>query len=136
MVDGCFDPLHLGHIEYFIFATSFNLPVFCNVENDHYIEKYKNRPSLLPEKQRVRIIDSIRFISYTHLQTTSTADVLAKLKPLKYIKGADWEQKKLPEEEIEVCKKYDIQIEYMTKNFDSSSRLLRRYLRKYGRFRK
>ena len=108
LVDGCFDPLHIGHIEYFKFAASFGLPVLCNVENDDYIEKYKHRPNLLPAYQRIVIVDSIRYISFTHLQTTSTCDVILKVKPVKYIKGADWDEKKLPKNEIEACKKYVI----------------------------
>jgi D-beta-D-heptose 7-phosphate kinase/D-beta-D-heptose 1-phosphate adenosyltransferase len=135
LVDGCFDPLHLGHIEYFKFAASFGLPVLCNVENDCYIKKYKRRPSLLPAYQRLLIVDSVKYISLTHLQTTSTADVLKRLRPVKYIKGADWKKKRLPQEEIDICKKYDIQIEYMNKNFDSSSKLLIGFIRKYSRFK-
>ncbi|NDI10852.1 MAG: hypothetical protein EBY74_07690, partial [Actinobacteria bacterium] len=31
MVDGSFDPLHDGHIEYFRQAAGLGLPVLCNV---------------------------------------------------------------------------------------------------------
>lgn len=136
LIDGCFDPLHIGHIEYFKFAASFGLPVLCNVENDDYINQYKNRPSLIPAYQRIVIIDSIKYISFTHLQTTSTYDVLLKLQPKKYIKGFDWKKKKLPKEEIEACHKYGIEIEYTDKNFDSSSNLLGAFIKKYGEFSK
>ncbi|OGG15937.1 hypothetical protein A3D78_01170 [Candidatus Gottesmanbacteria bacterium RIFCSPHIGHO2_02_FULL_39_14] len=135
LVDGCFDPFHAGHIDYFKFAAGFGLPVFCNVENDKYINKYKKRPSLIPESQRIIIVDSIKYISYTHLQTSSTHDVLLKLKPLKYIKGADWKKKKLPDEEVTVCNMYGIKIEYTKKNLDSSSEIIRNFINKMSSFK-
>lgn len=112
LVDGCFDPLHLGHIKYFQFAAKFDLPVLCNVENDRYIKQIKRRPPLLPEKQRINVIDAIKYITYTHLQTTTTIDVLKKLQPIKYVKGEDWKKKSLPDEEQDVCNKYKIEIIY------------------------
>lgn len=130
LADGCFDPLHEGHIEYFKFAAGFGLPVLCNVENDQYINKYKKRSSLIPESQRIKIVDSIKYISFTHLQTISTAEVLLLLKPVYYVKGADWKKKKLPEKELAICKKYRIRIKYTNKNLDSSSEIISNFLNK------
>ena len=131
MVDGCFDPLHDGHIAYFKAASAFALPILCNVENDCYLENVKHRPSLLADKKRIILIDSIKYISYTHLQTSTTDDVLLKLKPLIYFKGADWTKKKLPQEEIDICRKYNIKIAYMDKNINSSSQVVADFLKKY-----
>lgn len=65
MVDGAFDPLHAGHIAYFAAARALGLPVLCNVASDAYVNT-KHRP-LLPELQRVRVIDALRDIALTHL---------------------------------------------------------------------
>src|SRR3989338_10155426 len=127
MADGCFDPLHYGHIAYFKFAAGFGLPVLCNVETDRYIIDTKKRPPLLPETQRIQVIDAFKYITYTHLQTTTTSDVLRQLQPLKYIKGTDWKNKILPEDELETCKKYGIEIVYTKKNLDSSTALIKRF---------
>lgn len=135
MLDGCFDPLHLGHIRYFQFAAKSGLPVFCNVENDTYIKKNKKRPSLLPQMQRVEIIDSIKYISFTHLQTTTTADVLATLRPIKYIKGADWSSKNLPKKERETCKKFSIEIVHLHENLDSSTNIVDNFIRNLNRMK-
>lgn len=129
LVDGCFDPLHVGHIDYFHFAAQFKLPVVCNIETDKYIKTTKNRPVLLPQNQRIQIIDSIIYINYSHLQTTSTSDVLKKLLPVKYIKGHDWKKKSLPQEELEACRLYHIEIAYTKFNLDSSADLIKRFLR-------
>lgn len=129
LVDGCFDPLHYGHIAYFKFAASFGLPVLCNVETDRYLQEVKRRPPLLPEAQRIQVIDAIKYITYTHLQNITTADVLRRLQPLKYVKGIDWKNKILPEDELEMCKKYGIEIVYLNKNLDSSTALIKRFSR-------
>ncbi len=129
MADGCFDPFHFGHVAYFKFAAGFGLPVLCNVETDRYIKEVKKRPPLLPETQRIQVIDAIKYITYTHLQITTTTDVLKQLQPLKYIKGTDWKNKILPEDELETCKKYGIEIVYTDKNLDNSTALIKRFSR-------
>ena len=48
MVDGAFDPLHRGHIEYFrAAAEQLDVPLLCNVASDRYVRS-KHAP-LLPE---------------------------------------------------------------------------------------
>ncbi|MCX6553081.1 MAG: adenylyltransferase/cytidyltransferase family protein, partial [Acidobacteria bacterium] len=66
MVDGAFDPLHAGHVEYFKVAAALGLPLLCNVASDRYV-RTKGRPPLLPEGQRAIVVDAIRYISYTHV---------------------------------------------------------------------
>ena len=36
MVDGSFDPLHEGHIEYFRLASKLGFPVICNIAPDSW----------------------------------------------------------------------------------------------------
>ena len=47
MVDGAFDPLHHGHIEYFKAARGLGVPLLCNVASDRYVRT--KHPPLLPE---------------------------------------------------------------------------------------
>ena len=50
MVDGAFDPLHRGHIEYFrAAAEQLGVPLLCNVASDRYV--WTKHPPLLPEDQ-------------------------------------------------------------------------------------
>jgi cytidyltransferase-like protein len=123
MVDGCFDPLHIGHIKYFEVASGYGYPVFCNIQSDKYIRAIKSRPNILPEAQRVALIDSLKYISYVHLCNTSTDDILRRLKPIKYIKGMDWQRKSLPEIEKQLCSAQAIEIAYLDTNLDSSSNI-------------
>ena len=90
MVDGAFDPLHRGHIEYFRAAAErLNVPLLCNVASDRYV-RTKHAP-LLPEEQRAAIVDAIRYITYTHINQFDTETILRELQPRYYVKGKDWD---------------------------------------------
>jgi cytidyltransferase-like protein len=74
MVDGSFDPIHDGHIAYFQGAAEFGIPVLCNVASDSWtVTKHQ---VLLSQVQRAVVLDAIRFISFVHLSSTSTLEVL------------------------------------------------------------
>jgi cytidyltransferase-like protein len=124
MVDGAFDPLHAGHIEYFGAAAALGSPVLCNIASDRYV-RTKHAP-LLPEGQRAVIIDALRDITYTHVCERDTEAVLEQLRPRRYVKGKDWEGR-LPRRQIEICGRWGIEICFLDTVRDSSSRLLRAF---------
>ena len=88
MVDGSFDPLHDGHIEYFRAASAVGLPLLCNVASDEWTSS--KHPVLLSQQQRGVVLDAIKYLSFVHLSSTTTLEVLELLQPKIYIKGADW----------------------------------------------
>jgi cytidyltransferase-like protein len=124
MVDGAFDPLHRGHIEYFRGAAALELPVLCNVASDEYV-RTKHQP-LLPEDQRVEVVDAIRYISYTHLNAFDTEIILRALRPRYYVKGRDWYDR-LPPEQVAICHEHGIEVVYLDTVLDSSSRILEQF---------
>ena len=124
MVDGAFDPLHAGHIDYFKAAAALDVPLLCNVASDKYVTT--KHPPLLPEEQRAIVVDAIRYIDYTHINEFDTETVLEHLRPRYYIKGRDWEGR-LPPRQVEICARLGIGVVYLDTIRDSSSRLLQRY---------
>jgi len=126
MVDGAFDPLHRGHIEYFrAAAASLDVPLLCNVASDTYVRT--KHPPLLPEDQRAAIVDAIRYISYTHVNQFDTETILRELRPKYYVKGRDWEGR-LPPEQVRICAEHGIGVVYLDTVFDSSSRILEQFI--------
>ena len=122
MVDGGFDPLHRGHIEYFRAAAALGTPVLCNISSDAYVRT--KHPVFLPEDQRAAIVDAIRYIDYTHVNPHDTETVLRELRPRYYIKGTDWRDR-LPPEQVTICREHGIEIVYLDTVLDSSTRILR-----------
>ncbi len=129
LVDGCFDPLHVGHVRYFEEAAKLGMPLVCNVQGDRYIQETKKRKTLLPEDQRIALIHSLKPIEHVHLCKTSTHDVLKTLKPKKYIKGMDWKNRNLPQVEQEICKQFGIEIEYLDTNLDTSTNRVNEFMK-------
>ena len=129
MVDGAFDPLHRGHIEYFrAAAEQLDVPLLCNVASDRYV-RTKHTP-LLPEDQRAVIVDALRDITYTHVNQFDTETILRELQPKYYVKGKDWDGR-LPPDQVRICGDHGIQVVYLDTVFDSSSRILESYLKSY-----
>lgn len=126
MVDGAFDPLHRGHIEYFRAAVQqLDVPLLCNVASDRYVAT--KHPPLLPEDQRAAVVDAIRYISYTYINQFDTETILRELQPKYYVKGKDWEGR-LPPDQVRICAEHGIGVVYLDTVFDSSTRILRSYL--------
>lgn len=124
MVDGAFDPLHRGHIEYFRAASELGVPLLCNVASDAYVRT--KHPPLLPEDQRAAVVDAIRYITYTHINGADTETILRQLRPRYYVKGNDWVGR-LPAEQVTICREHGIEIVYLDTVLDSSSRLLQQF---------
>ena len=128
MVDGAFDPIHRGHIEYFrLAAGQLGVPLLCNVASDAYVSS--KHPPLLPEADRAAVVDAIRFISYTHVNRFDTETILRQLQPKYYVKGNDWRDR-LPPDQVTICREHGIEIVYLDAVLDSSSRLLQEFCRK------
>lgn len=124
MVDGAFDPLHHGHVEYFRQAAALGLPVLCSVSGDHYVRT--KHPPLLPAEQRTLVIDALRDVAFTYHNQGSTEDVLRELRPRRYVKGKDWEDR-LPASQVSICRELGIDIVFLDTAGESSLRLLRRF---------
>lgn len=129
MVDGAFDPMHRGHVEYFRAAAELGVPLLCNVASDRYVRT--KRTPLLPEDQRVAVVDAIRYISYTHLNQFDTETILRELQPRYYIKGSDWKDR-LPPAQVAICTEFGVEIKFLDTVLDSSSRLLHQYASQVG----
>jgi cytidyltransferase-like protein len=124
MVDGAFDPLHRGHIEYFRAASELGVPLLCNVASDRYVST--KHPPLLPEDHRAAVVDAIRYISYTHINRVDTETILRELRPRYYVKGKDWDGR-LPPAQVAICEEHGIGIVYLDTVIDSSSRPLQQF---------
>jgi len=127
LVDGCFDPLHDGHIDYFKAASEFGLSVVCSCQTDAYIRRVKKRDPLLSELQRLKVLESIRYISRVVLIEIDTANVLRSIKPKVYFKGADWRLVGLPEVELATCESLGIEVCFGEENKNSSTALVEKF---------
>lgn len=106
VVAGSFELLHPGHIELLRRAWELGR-VHVIVARDASVERFKGRPPLVPEKQRLQVISAVKYVSKAVLG--SERDVVEPLKALKpdiILLGPDqwvdetWLEKRLEEEGV------------------------------------
>jgi len=71
------------------------------------------------------VLDAIKYLSFVHLSSNTTLEVLELLQPKIYIKGADWLARGgIPSKEKDFCNERGIEVMYLETVTNSSSRLL------------
>ena len=129
LADGCFDPLHSGHIEHLKAASKLGSHLIVNTNPDSII--WKKRPKVGPfltKNNRKALLETLPFID--KVTSMRTVQVLEKFRPDIYIQGMDWKEK-LPKKEIEMCGKLNIKIHYSNIRTNSSTKILDRFLKQY-----
>jgi len=111
--NGCFDILHPGHIRFLQNAKKLGdiLIVGINADNSLYV-KNKNRKLVNTETDRAEVIAALEFVDYVLIFNESDpSKVITALRPDVYAKGANWKDKKMPEEAI--IRSYGGRIEFV-----------------------
>ncbi len=100
--NGCFDILHVGHVRYLQKTKSladFSV-VMLNSDKSVKLIKGDSRP-INNQNDRAEILTALSCVDYVVLfEEKSPAELLEKIKPDIYTKGADYTLDTLPEREI------------------------------------
>ena len=111
--NGCFDILHVGHIRYLQKTKSladYSI-VMLNSDKSVKLNKGESRP-INNESDRAEILTSLSCVDYVVLfEEKSPAELLEKIKPDIYTKGADYTLETLPEREI--VNRNNIKVEFI-----------------------
>ena len=89
---GCFDIIHLGHIDSLENAKSLGDILIVGLNTDNSVKRLKgNLRPIKPEDERLQIISSLESVDYVTLfDEENPGRMLEKLKPHIYVKGADY----------------------------------------------
>jgi D-beta-D-heptose 7-phosphate kinase/D-beta-D-heptose 1-phosphate adenosyltransferase len=93
--NGCFDILHIGHIEYLKFSRQQGDVLVIGLNTDRSVREQKGeqRP-FVSEDERARLISALEDVSYVILFDELTPErVIKRLKPDVLVKGEDWKEK-------------------------------------------
>ena len=93
--NGCFDILHLGHVELLRFAKSLGSYLIVGINSDESIKKLKgeNRP-VNKQDHRKKILESVRYVDKVIIFEESTPyKLIKKLSPDLIVKGGDYRKK-------------------------------------------
>jgi cytidyltransferase-like protein len=127
LLDGCFDPLHAGHVRYLRAARKAfsDWRLVVAVASDADIRE-KGREPLFGQMSRCAVVDGIQGVDYVLAKDRPLHEVISALKPAALVKGQDWEGK-LDPEVMTACALNDVHIVYLGETLDSSSDRLRRW---------
>jgi D-glycero-beta-D-manno-heptose 1-phosphate adenylyltransferase len=95
--NGCFDLLHLGHVDYLEKARNLGDKLILGLNTDKSIQRFKGpeRP-ITDEYSRARVIASLEFVDAVILFDEETPhDLISYLKPDILVKGDDYDIKNI-----------------------------------------
>ncbi|MFA6321292.1 MAG: D-glycero-beta-D-manno-heptose 1-phosphate adenylyltransferase [Candidatus Omnitrophota bacterium] len=93
--NGCFDILHVGHVEYLSRARKMGDALVIGMNSDSSVRrlKGKDRP-INKQKDRAKVLSALSFVDYVVLFNEDTPEkLIRKLVPDILVKGADWKKK-------------------------------------------
>lgn len=133
IVSGYFNPLHGGHLDMFEAASKLGDQLLVVVNNDKQ-QMLKKGKIILPQENRYRLVNALHVVDEVLLSideeppVIETLEIIAKTHPYDELIFANGGDRNSTEEipETEVCKKYNIRLEFGvggdTKS-DSSTRI-------------
>jgi cytidyltransferase-like protein len=111
-VSGYFDPIHIGHIEYFKKSKLIANKLIVIVNNDEQAILKKGKP-FMPVDERIKIIEELKCVDYVFKSIDLDRTVCKTIEtlipvPTFFCNGGDQNNNTIPEKEI--CDKLGIEL--------------------------
>lgn len=102
LANGCFDPLHVGHVRYLSAAAGYGDFLLVAVNDDGSTRRLKGRGRpFMSGKDRADLISSLAVVDAVLLfDEDDVAHILERLRPAFHAKGTDYTEQTVPEREI------------------------------------
>ncbi|MCK5061525.1 adenylyltransferase/cytidyltransferase family protein [Candidatus Parcubacteria bacterium] len=124
-VSGYFNPMHIGHLEMLEKAKKLGDYLVVILNSDYQVG-LKGRVPFMPEKDRKKIVEAIRYVDEVFLsidKDRSICESLRQVKPDIFANGGDRHQGEIPE--ASVCQELGIKmVDGMGEKIRSSSILI------------
>ena len=91
--NGCFDILHVGHVEYLSRAKKMGDVLIIGLNSDSSVKKLKGvgRP-VNKERDRAKVLSALYFVDYVTIFNEETPErLIKKIAPDVLVKGGDWD---------------------------------------------
>jgi D-beta-D-heptose 7-phosphate kinase/D-beta-D-heptose 1-phosphate adenosyltransferase len=130
-VSGYFNPLHVGHLEMIELAKSLGDYLVVILNNDEQV-KLKGSVPFMPEEDRMKIIQSLKWVDEVFLSIDKDMSVcksLRAVKPQIFANGGDRHQGEIPESAV--CRELNIKmIDGLGSKIRASSLLIKEAIEK------
>ena len=90
--NGCFDILHVGHVDYLTFARNQGDALVVGLNSDTSVAKIKgNGRPFIPQEERETLLDALEVVDYVVIfDEDEPAGMIADILPDVLVKGEDW----------------------------------------------
>ena len=120
---GTFDLFHVGHLILLENAKRFCDELIVGVNSDELVNEYKNKRPIIPEKDRVRIIRSLRVVDKALIvHSLDKVEAHGKLGFEVVFIGSDWKGNERWIQTEKDLAKFGVQVQYLpyTKSISST----------------
>ena len=100
LADGCFDPVHVGHLQYLQAARMFGEPLMVRLASDQEI-RAKQREPFQTHGERALVVGNLKCVDAV-VPEDSLARTIIRLCPEVLVKGQEW-RTCLPSDVVEAC---------------------------------
>lgn len=126
---GVFDLFHIGHLNLLKRAKENCDFLIVGVNSDSLVKQYKNKTPIIPEKERLEIIDSLKFVDKVVLvKNRDKLDAYNKYKFNRIFVGDDWKNHPSYLEAEKQLKPYNVDFMFFPYTQNTSSTLIRKVL--------
>lgn len=89
---GSFDAFHVGHLNLLRRCAEMADTVVVGVNTDEFIERFKGKPPIIPQRDRMAILRAIRFVDHvvSNMGDENGGRVVEWVKPDLLVIGDDW----------------------------------------------
>ena len=100
--NGCFDILHVGHLQLLEKAKSFGDILVVGLNSDRSVRKLKStRRPILPQKDRARLLAALAMVDYVVIFDEDTPrELLSRIRPHILVKGSDYAYREIVGREV------------------------------------
>jgi D-beta-D-heptose 7-phosphate kinase/D-beta-D-heptose 1-phosphate adenosyltransferase len=90
--NGCFDILHVGHVDYLSKARRLGDVLVVGLNSDSSVKKIKGKDRPInKESDRAKVLSSLYFVDYiTSFSEPTPENLIKKVRPDILVKGGDW----------------------------------------------
>lgn len=120
LVNGCFDPFHVGHLYHFQAARKLGDTLIVAVTKNGYVHKGKGRP-MFDEEERAAVLRALAIIDEVIL-VESSIEALAAIKPAVWCIGEEY-RNKVREDDALYCRQWGIKLVFTNEKTYSSTKI-------------
>ena len=101
LASGCFDPLHLGHVQHLEAARQLGNVLVVGVASDRIVSDYKQKPNgvrrpFMPAICRAGIVGALRCVDVAVINDAA-CELIAAIHPHVYVKGLEYKDNLTPD---------------------------------------